>query len=274
VLKCRQLSAKRVERSARIRIVLGLLLLLLFVGTSVGGLILVQRLVPIERREAHNDVAGFIYAVLGVAYAVLLGLMVIAVWDDYKDAQSAATEEANELAAIFWIAHGLPEPQAGRIQELTHEYASVVVHEEWPLMAKGRSSPRAWQILDELRASVEALHPTTDTQLVLYDNEIQRLHDLGDARRARLLQVHEGLPTILWVVLLIGGVVEVGFTYLFGLRSTTVHVLMVAALAMIIGLVLFTIGALEFPFKGDVRVTPEAFESVLDRFSDSKLSKL
>jgi hypothetical protein len=49
---------------------------------------------------------------------------------------------------------------------------------------------------------------------------------------------------------------------------------MVAALAMIIGLVLFTIGALEFPFKGDVRVSPEAFESVLDRFSDSRLSDL
>ena len=246
----------------------------MFIGAAVGGLILVQRLVPIERRQVHNDVAGFIYAVLGVAYAVLLGLMVIAVWEDYKDAQSAATEEANELAAIFWIAHGLPEPQSERIQELTREYASVVVQEEWPLMAQGESSPRAWQTLDDLRASVEALHPTTDTQLVLYENELDRLHDLGDARRARLLQINEGLPTILWVVLLVGGIVEVGFTYLFGLRSTVVHVLMVAALAMIIGLVLFTIGALEFPFKGDVRVSPEAFKSVLDRFGDSKLSDL
>jgi hypothetical protein len=242
----------------------------MFVGVAVGGLILVQRLVPLERRQAHNDVAGFIYAVLGVAYAVLLGLMLIAVWEDYQEAQIATTEEANELSAIFWIADGLPEPQAEHVQELAREYTSVVVQEEWPLMAQGRSSPRAWQTLDDLRASVEDMHPKDDAQLVLYDNEIQRLHDLGDARRARMLQVHEGLPTILWVVLLVGGMVEVGFTYLFGLRSTTVHVLMVAALAMIIGLVLFTIGALEFPFKGDVRVSPEAFESLLDRFNDSK----
>lgn len=267
------LRSDRRER-ARISILLGLFLVLLFVGASVGGLILVQRLVPIENRQAHNDVAGFIYAVLGVAYAVLLGLMVVAVWDDRQEAQSAATEEANELSSIFWIAHGFSEPQAEHIQGLTREYANVVVHEEWLLMAKGESSPRAWQTLDDLRASVEALHPTNDAQLVLYDNELQRLHDLGDARRARLLQVDEGLPAILWVVLLVGGIVEVGFTYLFGLRSTTVHVLMVAALAMIIGLVLFTIGALEFPFKGDVRVSPEAFKSVLDRFGDGKLSDL
>ncbi|MBA2534609.1 MAG: DUF4239 domain-containing protein [Rubrobacter sp.] len=267
------LTSDRRER-ARISIVLDLVLVLLFVGTAVGGLILVQYLVPIEQRQAHNDVAGFIYAVLGVAYAVLLGLMVVAVWEDYQEAQNAATEEANELSAIFWMAHALPEPQAVRIQELTRDYARVVVQEEWPLMEQGKSSPKAWEILDELRASVEDLHPTNDTQLVLYDNEIQRLHDLGDARRARLLQVNEGLPAVLWVVLLVGGVVEVGFTYLFGLRSTTVHVLMVAALAMIIGLVLFTIGALEFPFKGDVRVGPGAFESVLERFDQSSLSDL
>jgi hypothetical protein len=33
-------------------------------------------------------------------------------------------------------------------------------------------------------------------------------------------------------VLLIGGVILVGFTYLFGLQSTLVHTLMVAALAL------------------------------------------
>jgi hypothetical protein len=32
-------------------------------------------------------VAGFIYAVVGVIYAVLLALMVIAVWEDYEKAR-------------------------------------------------------------------------------------------------------------------------------------------------------------------------------------------
>jgi cation transporter-like permease len=82
------------------------------------------------------------------------------------------------------------------------------------------------------------------------------------------------LPAILWAVLLVGGVITVGFTYLFGLRSTTVHVLMVAALALVIGLVLFTVAALDFPFKGDVRIGPDAFEQALGRFESSKLSDL
>ena len=249
-------------------------MVLLFVAGAIGGLVLVQRLVPIERRREHNDVAGFIYAVLGVAYAVLLGLMVVAVWQDWQAAHDSATQEANELDAVFWLAHGLPEPEGRHIQELARDYARVVVREEWALMEQGESSPEVWKILDEMRASVETLDPTSEAQTVLYDNEIQRLHELGDARRARLLQAEEGLPAILWAVLLVGAVIVVGFTYLFGLQSTTVHVLMVAALAFIIGLVLFTVASLDYPFRGDVHISPDAFEQTLDRFESTRLSDL
>ena len=49
---------------------------------------------------------------------------------------------------------------------------------------------------------------------------------------------------------------------------------MVAALALIISLVLFTVAALNFPFKGDITIGPDAMEQVLDRFESSKLSDL
>ena len=65
---------------------IGLLLLCISMFLAAAGLILVQRVVPIEVRRQHNDVAGFIYAVLGVVYAVLLGLMVVAVWEEWNSA--------------------------------------------------------------------------------------------------------------------------------------------------------------------------------------------
>ena len=45
----------------------------------------------------HNDVAGFIYAALGVIYAVLLALVVIAVWGEYDAASVTVEQEANAL---------------------------------------------------------------------------------------------------------------------------------------------------------------------------------
>jgi hypothetical protein len=250
------------------------LLVCLFVLISVGGLLLVQRLVPIEVRQRQNDVAGFIYAVLGVAYAVLLGLMVIAVWEQWDAAKATVDDEASELAEIYWIAHQLPQPEGRHIQELAHSYAEVVVDEEWPLMAQGEFSPKAWATIDEIRDSVQSLDSSTDDQLLLDQQALERVHGLADARRDRLLAAEEGLPAIMWVVLVGGGFIVVGFTYLFGMENNITHILMVAALALIISSVLFTVASLNYPFRGDVHIGPDAFEQILWRFKTSELSDL
>jgi hypothetical protein len=252
----------------------GLLLLCVAMALAVGGLVLVQRLVPMALRREHNDVAGFIYAVLGVTYAVLLGLMVVAVWEEWEAAADTADEEASSLAEIFWIADRLPESDGRHIQELARSYARVVVNEEWSLMQEEKSSPRAWDLLDDIRASLQGFDPSNPAEVVLYDQGYESMRSLADARRDRLLEAEQGLPAILWVVLITGGMIVVGFTYLFGLDSTVIHLLMVASLALVIALVLFTVASLNFPFKGDITIRPDAMEQVLRRFETSKLSDL
>jgi hypothetical protein len=165
------------------RVLTGLLIVAVATVVAVGGLVLVQRLVSTERRKQHNDVAGFIYAVLGVSYAVLLGLMLIAVWEHWNSAQDVASDEADELAGIFYFAHALPQPEGRHIQELARSYDQVVVEEEWPLMAQGSSSPKAWATLDELRGTILGLDPTTGAQLARYNQVLEQLHGLADARR-------------------------------------------------------------------------------------------
>ena len=105
---------------------------------SLGGLLLVERLVPAQTRQKHNDVAGFIYAALGVIYAVLIALVVIAVWESFQAANETVEQEANAAADIFWLANQLPEPRGTHVQELVRSYAEEVVHREWPLMEQGR----------------------------------------------------------------------------------------------------------------------------------------
>jgi hypothetical protein len=234
---------------------------------AVAGLVLVQRLVPPERREGQNDVAGFIFAVLGVAYAVLLAFVVIAVWQDYKTAQTNVESEAHELAGVYFLASQLPEPDRTRIQDLARTYARVVVEEEWPMMAGGQTSPRADSLLRRLTSKILEFDPHTEGEQVLYESGLKQLHDAADARRSRLLEVREGIPDLLWVVLVVGGVITVCFTYLFGLKSNLAHALMVAALTLVICGILFTIGEFNNPFSGVVEIRPEAFKEVLDSFA-------
>ena len=49
------------------------------VGAGLGGLFVVRRSVALATLESHNDVAGFIIAVVGVLYAVILGFVVVIV---------------------------------------------------------------------------------------------------------------------------------------------------------------------------------------------------
>ena len=249
---------------------------------AVAGLAVVQRLVPATIRMEYNDVAGFIYAVLGVIYAVLMALVVIATWEEFGRARVTVETEANALAEIFWLAHALPEPEGRELQELCRSYAEEVVDVGWPLMEQGRTpslkrsqeTSRAWVLIDDIRATVQGYEPRTAAGQQLYAEGLDQVQRLADARRMRLVAAEEGLPAVLWVVLIVGGIVVVGFGYLFGMENTWAHSLMVVALAGVIALVLFTIAAMDHPFSGGARVGPEAFELVLNRFETSKLSDL
>jgi hypothetical protein len=249
---------------------------------SLGGLELVERFVPADSRRSHNDVAGFIYAALGVIYAVLLALVVIAVWEEYDAASVTVEQEANALAEIFWLGHRLPEPEGAHLQELARSYAEEVVHKEWPLMEQGEAplmtqmaeTPAGWTLIDDIRANLQDFQPRTQADEQLYAEGLDQVQRLGDARRMRLVAAEEGIPAVLWSVLIFGGIAAVSFTYLFGLENTWAHRLMVLTLTAVIGLVLFTIGAMEHPFSGGARIGTEAFDLVLERFETSKLSEL
>jgi hypothetical protein len=249
---------------------------------ALAGLELVQRLVPATSRQPHNDVAGFIYAPLGVIYAVLLALVVIAVWGEYDAASVTVEQEANALAEIFWLAHRLPDPEGTHLQELARSYAEEMIHQEWPLMEQGQAplmtqtqgTPAGWTLIDEIRASLQEFQPHTPADEQLYAEGLDQVQRLGDARRMRLVAAEEGIPVVLWSVLIFAGVAAIGFTYLFGLENTWAHRLMVFTLAAVIGLVLFTIGAMEHPFSGGARIGTGAFDLILERFETSKLSNL
>jgi hypothetical protein len=249
---------------------------------SLGGLELVGRFVPADRRRAHNDVAGFIYAALGVIYAVLLALVVIAVWEEYDAAGVTVEQEANAAGDIFWLADRLPEPRGTHVQELVRSYVEEVALREWPLMERGqaplitqeRGTPTGWTIIDDIRRNLQNFEPRTKAEEQLYAEGLDQVDTLADARRTRLVAAEEGVPGVLWSVLIFGGVAAIAFTYLFGLENTWAHRLMVLTLAAVIGLVLFTIGAMEHPFSGGARIGTEAFDLVLERFETSKLSDL
>ena len=90
-------------------VIFGILVVSLAVLIAVAGLFLVRRLTSLSLQEEHNAVAGFIYSVLGVAYAVMLGFVLIAVWERYEVASERADQEGADLADIYFVVDPLPD---------------------------------------------------------------------------------------------------------------------------------------------------------------------
>ena len=99
----------------------------------------------------------------------------------------------------------------------------------------------------------------------LYAQMLTKVDELEENRGLRLLQSNEGVPPLLWIVLVLTGIITVAFTYLFEMERPRMHMLLVATLTVVVALSLYTVRIIEHPFVGDVQASPEAFEMVLDR---------
>src|SRR5439155_26205820 len=130
-----------------------------------------------------------------------------------------------------------------------------------PAMQKHqRGSPATDNDLDAVWRAYHALTPNTPVEQAFYSESIRRLNELDSTRAERIEAAGAQLPAVLWGVLLVGGIITVGFTYFFGLQNLRANILMVTALAAIIGLTLFLIISLDLPYSGDLSVKPSSMQ--------------
>ena len=245
-------------------VLVGGLVLFLAMLLAVAGLIFTQRRVPLELRQEHNVPLGLVYGALYVTFGVIVGFSAYLVLNKYTTSQTTVVNEASDVRALYYLAGQFPESQRDQIQELLTSYAKAVVDEEWPLMAEGQSSPQAASLNQQITKSVDSLQPSTSAEQTLYSQALQRANELNQNRNVRLLYASMGLPPILWFVLVILALIVVLFTYFVGMESARLHIFAVAALTAGFAFIIFTIISLDQPFGGDLRVTPEAFETVLN----------
>jgi hypothetical protein len=242
----------------------GLLIVVLSILLSIAGMYIVRRRLAFARLKENNEVAGFIYSMIGIVYAVLIGFIVVVVWERYSDTESSVHEEAVHISILLRGAETLPEAPRRQLQERLLSYAKSVVEQEWPTMAKGQQNPATTEAYDNIWKVYYELEPQSERQKIFYQEAIKGLSELSHSRRFRLLSSRSGLPVALWVLLIGGGCIVIGFTYLFGIESARTQTFMVASLAGLIGFILFLIISLDYPFSGDLGIEPEAIKSVIE----------
>jgi ABC-type Co2+ transport system permease subunit len=223
---------------------------------------------PDLARGEHNEVVGFIIAVVGVIYAVLLAFVVIVTWENFTGAEQVVGQEASALRNIYRESIAFPGMTQERLHALVRDYAAEVTSIEWPAMARGQQGDaRVGAVLDQFAAEISHAPVTTPNQQQFVGAEAERLSQLVSLRSQRLDYVRQAIPGVLWIAMIVGGIVTVGFALMFGLERAALHSLMVGSLTALIGVLFFVAVAINYPFSGGVSVEPAPFERVLSDFS-------
>lgn len=236
------------------------------IAIAILMLAVLYRVWPPASRVAHNDVVGPSVGVIGTTYAVIIAFMLSGVWNDFQSAQINAEQEANCLVNIFRFAERLPREPGSRLQKLARDYANLMITQEWPAMATESFSQPGYDVMQELWRTMVGIQNQDAAQQMILDHAMTQLTALTEHRRIRLLQSRKRLPSILWAVLLVGGIVTVGAACLFGVINFRLHMVQVFAITFLVSLMLVAVADIDRPFQGDVRVPPDGFRFALQSF--------
>lgn len=233
---------------------------------AVAGVAVTRRFLHGRVREGHNDVLVPMFLTAGTIYAVLLGFLVVAVWEAYDNAHANVGEEASTLATMYRQTNGMPDDERDAMRDHLREYAEKVASSEWIIQAKtGGADKDARRAVADIYREFAQMQPQQANSSI---NQafLANMSIVAADRNKRTLQSGEQLPTVLWVGLLMGAVVVIGMTFLLYMEMTAPHVVMAGVMAGLIGTLLFVAMAFDRPFSGPLALSPEPFEHSLSVF--------
>jgi Protein of unknown function (DUF4239) len=235
-----------------------IIVVLVFSGLTVAGLYFVRSRVSSQQLKEDHDVAGFTFSVVGAFYGVILAFVIVAVWQRFERANEKAQDESLALSNLYNLSGGFDQPTRDELQAALHTYATNVVDHEFKQMSENKYTLNMhdenvlWHLL--LKYS-----PANSQQQTFLDKSVDQMAGLSDARRLRYVYYSEDLPGVIWVVIYVGCVITLGFSYFFSTRLFRSQAIMSATFAAIIGLTILAISELATPYQGAVVVSDEGF---------------
>ena len=151
---------------------------------------------------------------------------------------------------------------ATAIRDAIRQYATVEVDREWDRMRAGDASLTAGRQLDAIFTAIVRADSSTSLRASVQDKAIDDFKDLETHRSRRLELAKDKLAGELWMLVLVS---SAGLVLLVTALETDDRwdVLATVAVSTTIGLVLFVMMALSYPFSGQVAVSRQPFGAVV-----------
>jgi hypothetical protein len=254
--------------------VFGFLVVCITTTLSILGMLLVRRYVKVDTLTSYHEVAGYLLSVVGTLYAVLLGFVVVDAMQHMQDVRGLVSMEASGLANVFLCSEGLPDEKKKTIRSLCHEYAEEVINDEWNTLKEGKYSQKTFHTVFRIWKEITTFNPTTQREQQLDQQLISEICSMTQNHRTRVVSSTRGVAPVMWVVLIIGGLFTVIFTYFFGIESLRAQALMTFLLAMTLSLNVYLVYVFGNPMATDLGIKPGPFQLdlvIFDNFEKGEM---
>ena len=248
-----------------IPLAIGILAISALIGA--GMVWLMGRLLSQQMLKDHNDLIGNIYQMIGVVYAVMLAFAVFIVWEQFDTTKTAVEQEANSLVSLYDMGRAMSNDAGAQLKGMwstLRGWSRAMSGIKWRWVVP---ATRSGNTLVEFTRFEGEFQPVTDRDATLYDQAVQHIEALNSFRRLRLQASQRANSTADvgaadWRRSFYGG----GFHAMFGANNPRLHMFLTAALAAALGFTLFIILALDTPYTGSFKITPDPFQNALTQF--------
>ncbi|EDY50724.1 integral membrane protein [Streptomyces clavuligerus] len=219
---------------------------------------------PEEIEEVETpDVLEYMTMMVGVVYAIVLGLAIAGVWEARGSAQADVQREAQALHEISQRATVLPRDAREELREDIDAYVSHVVRTEWKHMIEQEElTQRGDELLAEIREDIALRTPTNELEAQTYQPMLERVSVVSDARTTRAENAASTLPGVVWFGLIIGALVTVGLIFTMRMGRSGRELLLAGLFSALIAFLLFMVWDFDAPFGRSGTDTAEVFEQL------------
>ncbi|MFD4525870.1 hypothetical protein ACFWP7_18465 [Streptomyces sp. NPDC058470] len=209
------------------------------------------------------DVIEYMTMMIGVVYAIVLGLAIAGVWEGRGVAQDHVQTEAQALHEISQRVRVYPPDVRDRIRGDIDAYVGYVVSTEWKTMAdQGRVTVKGGRLFDRIRADVTDYEPTTDFEAQAYQPLVDQVTVADAARNSRADSTGATMPGVVWFGLTTGGVVTVGMVFALQIRRTLRELILAGLFSSLIAFLLFLIWDFDAPYSRGITASAEPFTAL------------
>src|SRR6266436_7099642 len=230
---------------------------------ALFGVYLVRKTYSADVLKENHEVAAIIFNAFGLFYGVMVAFVVFATWNGYDEATKNLQMEASEALDIFHSAESFPDPANKIIQQGLRDYVASVYNDEVQRMSQGEIGVYSGGAHASLRTLFSQMDATSIPNRELYAESLRCLNNLAQYRRMRIFAGNDTVPPVIWLVLLVGGVFAVSYTFFFGMKNIRAQYLITTTLTVMLTSILFLIYVLDHPFTGTSRVSLEPLREAM-----------